>query len=317
MIGQTNNNVIIKGIVNKIEIFEEKTKKMPARDMIRGIIFILVEQEYEGAREVSEVPFKFIMCKHKVVNGKIGDQNKNWDSFYNIIKSIKSVAMADNPADASYVTITGARVAENSYYNVRAQRLFENWDLSGNFINVGRIPDEKVDQATFQINMMVKTTYPEVNKAEEETGRLIVEGIIGTFSGDVQKLKFVVENSKAIAAITNSWDEQTMVKAAGRIRFTSIEVARTNQNEDSEDGFGEDDIPNTYTQTRKELVITTGGLLSEEHSDYMDSDDVFKALQLRKARMDSMELDAQSAPAPAQANTTGRNDSSKASLDDF
>jgi hypothetical protein len=147
--------------------------------------------------------------------------------------------------------------------------------------------------ARFKVTMVIGEKSYEI-KDGEETGRLIIKGVIPQWGGKVDVIPFFAYNEGVIDAVSNYWNEGDTVKATGKLNFTS----ETKEVEVKVD-FGEPSVE-TRTYSISELVITGGSSTPLEGEFAINYDDVKTALEERKARL------AESKDKAANRGTAGK-----------
>lgn len=219
---------------------------------------IRVEQSYgpEGARkeEVSEIPVKFMAMKFK----KDGTSNPIYEQigeFVNL-RTAKQVGLAA----ASRVRVGGAKNANLRENLFAASRDPENvrsvWEINATYMDECRASEDSLSKnancATFSVLATIGSIANEVNSEGEETGRLRMTAGIVQYGRKIDLFTFFVENPSAVDYISRNYQVNDTVHLMGRIRMTS-EVEEIV----SQDSWGED-IPQTSTKKKTELIVTKG-----------------------------------------------------------
>ena len=109
-------------------------------------------------------------------------------------------------------------------------------------------------------------------------------------------LEFVVEERDSVEFIERNWNINDTVTVKGRIRITSVEEKSSGSNS----SWGED-IPETTTRSVRELIITKGDDTGKDEDFAYDPVEIKKAFNVRKAKIEQMQLDAKSKPAATTA----------------
>lgn len=285
MKNESINEFKIVGILNEIEI-KEGTSKKTNDQWISCEASVRVDQDINGRTEENIVPVKLFASRHK----KDGGNNANFDRIKEYGEKLIALGSVEPGQEdkASKVTIT-ASIKENSFAG-RDGRIVNSWQLSSNFINSQRRDDE--EGATFLVTGVVMKKIPETDRSGEETGRLLVKLCLIGWGGTANVIDFYAEGSAA-DHIDRNWEQGDTVKAAGVIAMTSRTVKV-----EEEVGFGEP-IVHTRTESRRELIITSGSGagLSEDKS--YDADDIKVSLEKRKAYLASLE---EQKPTPKKSN---------------
>ena len=176
----------------------------------------------------------------------------------------------------------------NEYY--KNDKLISFPRISSSFFTKIKKEDCK-PEASFEITFMVGSRKEEMNKDEEPTGRLIVNGAIVQYGGKVDVMPFYVESEKAKEGVSN-WDDGDTVTVRGKLNFSSRTETVVRKME-----FGDDD---EYERTISvsELIITGGSAaLGEDDENKLDPAEMTKGLAERTARLNALK----EAPAATKA----------------
>lgn len=248
---------------------------------------VRVTQQVNGVEETSEIPVSIFASKF-TSTGKPHPGYKNIQDMKNW-KTVQDYG----EAEATMVRMSNATVRENNYVS-RTKQLINGWQLNTSFINEGG----KNEIATFNIDIYIMDMHSEVNRDGEETGRLIIRGAIVQYGGTLDIIDFVVEGADQVSYIERNWEINTTVNVGGRIRFTSQEEKKSA----SEGSWGEE-LPETSTRMIRELVITRGSDAPFEEEFAYDPQEIRKGFNIRKAKLEQMQIDASKAPAQKSAAT--------------
>lgn len=280
------NEVTIEGILSEVNLTTAVDKN--GKDVIRGEYKIKTSNTIDGKVYTVEIPVRVYQTKIT----KNGNPNPAYDNAMRIMNDFVSVA-AGGEDKADYIRISNSgQLSENSFYSNTTGQLISGAAIRASFAN--KISKSDVQPgARFKNVIVIGKITEEVNKDGEETGRLIIKGVLPQWGGKADVLNFVVESEKAIANVRSNWEEGNTVLVGGYINFTSV----TTEIKD-EDTFGEV-APTQRTRTIRELIITGGHAapLTEEEGAY-DNADVSEALKERQA---SLEEKKTSTPAPTPA----------------
>lgn len=168
-------------------------------------------------------------------------------------------------------------IVENMWYDQKTGQVRSGFQIACNFLNQKRDSDK--EKASFELSGIILGTKPELDKNEEETGRLIINfGLVG-YDGRIDVIDLIA-NDTARAHIESNWEKGDTVNVVGVINVTQKTVTWT-----EEQGFGEP-IERTRTESRRELIITGGSAGGLEESLSYDADDVKASLAERKNRME-------------------------------
>lgn len=277
---QSTNECEICGILNELSVKEGTTKD--GREYISGVAKIRVDQEIDGEVVENIIPINMFSMKFKAN----GDAN----IFYERIKEYPSLFKAaidvEDIAQASRVTTSGryTTISENAWVDKSTQQIRAcGFRINSNALNNAKPTED--DRAKFKVTGVVIKTRPELDRNDEETGRLKVNiGIVG-YKGKLDVVEMVATDSRR-SHIENNWNEGDTVTVAGLINMTYKVIEY-----EEELGFGEP-IINTRTESRHELFITGGSGEGLDDAVSYDNDDVKVALAERKARHEEMKKKA-------------------------
>lgn len=287
------NTFTITGLVSEINFREGMNKNnKPYRS---GTVIVRVDQTYGGKSEISEIPVNMFANKFK----KDGTANKCYDQMAQIQNNYRSIAQAGLDG-ATRITFTGitSKIQENMFVSPsNPETVLSNWRLSSMFANPARGAG---DCATFCMEIFIMKMERELNTEGEETGRLKLVGMYvgnrGTGSNaEGNVFTFYVEEPGTIDYIERNWNENDTVQVVGRIRYCSEEVQYH-----SENSWGED-IPQTSTRNKHELIITKGSDFPMEDDMAYDPEDIKALYADRSARREQLVVDAKNKAKAATA----------------
>ena len=283
MLRQALNNVNIIGILSEIDLdYGSINKNGRQVETIGGTIKVKVVQ---NGTEL-EVPIHMFATKQK----NNGDPNPAFASIEEVMKKYISIAAAGGETGADRVRINGARIQMNEYYS-RDGRLVSFPRITASFVNHYTRSDF-APTTSFEIEMAIASKYMEVVNGEE-TGRMIVKGIVPMYGGKVDVIDFVCANANVANSVDTYWNVGDTVKARGRLNFSvKTEIIKEDQ------GFGEP-IEKTRTTNVSELVIIGGSEAPYEDDLAFAKSDVDAALAERKNRLEILKNKAEAKPAPA------------------
>ncbi len=272
---KSENTVYVSGTVRDIDIVEGTTKD--GRGYVRGTVNVLVNQTIDEEKLESVVPIKMFTMRKK----KDGTLN----SFYDTIVGYREKLIALSSCDeedidkASKVTIGRGQLKENTYFDTNSNQLRTSWSIDSSFINTKRTGDK--EGATFELTGVVAKMKAE-ERGGEETGRLLVNLVLGCYNGTVDVVELVAKDSKK-DFIEQNWNEGDTVKVVGNV-ITSFEEKIIKEDL----GFGEP-IERKKTTSRRELLITGGSATGFDEDKAYDMDTVTVALKERVARNKELE----------------------------
>ena len=257
-----NNVVNIVGLLNEIDV-EEREKD--GRKYLTGNIKIETDDNNIVAINV----FSFEKTKKNTVNPS-----------YTQIKSVcdKGVSMAAVNGDTSKATkvrASGCRLEENMFVSRFNSQIISNTRITGSFFTLNS-PEEP--KAKFNCGIYILAIKEETNNDGEETGRLIIEGLIEQYNR-WDKISFIAENKQAVDYIHANWSVGDSVSISGKIVDKTITQKITNE---SAGGFGEPE-EEIRTYHRIEYIITSGGEPKEDEFAY-DKNTVKEGIADRERR---------------------------------
>jgi hypothetical protein len=284
------NNVTIVGKLVDVVMRNGVTNNM---DWQSATMNIQVTQTYGGREETSIVPVSMFANKYT----KDNKPNPGWTQINDLqnYPSVQSVGLAD----AVTLRITKANLRENNYVSKTTGQLINMWQLNTSFVNT---TNNTPNTASFVIDIYIMSIDDELDRDGEPTGRLKIQGGIVQYGGTLDVLNFVVENPDSVNFIRANWEVNDTVTVKGRIRVTTAEEKKT-----SSSSWGED-VPETSVRTIRELVITTGDDCGKDEEFAYSPEDIKKIYQVRKARLEQMQLDSQNKVKSTSTNSAATAD---------
>lgn len=285
IMNQSNNKVNVVGKLLDAVVVDGKLED--GRQYKRANLTIRVTQTYGGREETSEIPVSMFAAQ-KTLQNKL-------NPGYTQIAAIEELKTAQNFGidNADTVRISGANLRENNFVSRTSGQLINGWQINSSFLNRGGASDV----ASFIIDIYILDMHPEVNRDEQETGRLIIRGGIVQYQGRLDIVDFIVENPDTVDYIERNWNIDDTVEVKGRIRITTKE----DKPKATESSWGED-IPETTTRTVRELIITKGSDDPYEEEFAYSKTDIKKAFNVRKAMIEQLQLDAKKGSTPKAAS---------------
>lgn len=282
---QSVNNVTIEGIVSEINIrdIDKGDKKYVA-----GEVIVKVPMK---DNTFSMVPVSFISADKK----KDGNPNQNYARLQNL-KNFNSIAATGDEATATKVQIRGANLQENLFLPQGAQDVISTVRINSNFFTKITNDANYNPEASFTVTAYIAKMEDEIRN-EEETGRLIVTGVLVGYADKAEIVRFIAEEKANIDFIRSHWNEGDTVRIGGDIRYTEEVVER-----EEEVGFGEAET-RRFTRRTREFVIKRGSAAGLDDEESFDKDEIMNSLKERKARMDAIKNAPKQAPKPAPTTT--------------
>lgn len=258
----------------------------------RATLTVRVTQTYGGREETSEVPVSMFAAQYT-------RENKP-NPGYKQIQELKEMKTAQNVGidNADNVRITGANLRENNFISRNSGQLINGWQIGTSFVNAGGT----MDTASFIIDIYIIDMHSETDQEGIDTGRLVIKGGIVQYQGKLDVIEFIVENPDTVDYIERNWNIDDTVEVRGRIRVTAIEE----KSHATESSWGED-VPEPSTRTVRELIITKGSDEPKEEDLAYSKADIRKALNVRKALIEQLQIDAKKGNAPKAAKSTTSN----------
>lgn len=282
---QSVNNVTIEGIVSEINIrdIDKGDKKYVA-----GEVIVKVPMK---DNTFSMVPVSFISADKK----KDGNPNQNYARLQNL-KNFNSIAATGDEATATKVQIRGANLQENLFLPQGAQDVISTVRINSNFFTKITNDANYNPEASFTVTVYIAKMEDEIRN-EEETGRLIVTGVLVGYADKAEIVRFIAEEKANIDFIRSHWNEGDTVRIGGDIRYTEEVVER-----EEEVGFGEAET-RRFTRRTREFTIKRGSAAGLDDEESFDKDEIMNSLKERKARMDAIKNAPKQAPKPAPTTT--------------
>lgn len=272
---QSTNSVIINGILKELNIEEKQTAD--GRGYVTGSALIKVEQEYNGVVMDNEIPVRMFSMRLK----SDGNPNAVYDGIVKMKEDFISLAAAENPSQASRVSITSGQLQENMWIDkTTGQPRVKEFQISSNFMRKGKMED--ADVARFELSGVVGNITDEVDKEGNETGRVVLELIVVGYAGKTDVLKLYTGKPEAANHIRTNWEKGDTVTLTGIVNMTyKVETKMVEQ------AFG-DPIERRTTVSKKELIITGGCASGLDEDCSYDTDGIKIALNERQGRIDKL-----------------------------
>lgn len=210
---QATSKLSVEGILAESTL-EEVTKD--GKTSIRGNVVIQTTPENQITVNV------FI---NKLTNA--GTENKAYKGIETVMNNYKSIAEVGID-EATKVRITGGQVEPNTYYDNQGME-HSNVRYRSNFFSSLKATEELEPKADFEIEMYINSIVPEI-KDEEETGRVIVNGIVPLYSG-CEVIKLIATNEEIdglnwAEAISDSYEPGQTGRFYGKIVNEKIPVVK-------------------------------------------------------------------------------------------
>lgn len=278
---QAQNKVNLVGKVLDISFGEGKTKD--GRDYGRATVTLRVNQTYGGREEISEIPVSFFAMQFTSTHKP--------NPAYATIQQLKRIKTAQNDGidEAAILHCTGASLRENNFV-AKSGQFISGFQVDASFANEVSM----AEVAAFVMDIFIMDMHPEADREDDPTGRLVIKGGVVQYGGRLDVLEFIVEEPNSVDYIERNWEINDTVTIKGRIRVTAVEEKNSGTNS----SWGED-VPETTTRTVRELIITKGDDQGKDEEFAYDPVEIKKAFNVRKAKIEQMQLDAQQKSKPA------------------
>lgn len=269
------NIVHIEGVLSEIDlkygVMRRDTGEMKT---ISGEIKVRVDTEINHEEISLEIPVRMFAQQYT----KSGKPNPVYEHVEKIMTEYTSIA-ASNIDVADRVRITRGEIRMQEYYN-RNGALVSYPSVSASFVT--KIPrDDCKPTAGFTLTFMILNKKPEVDKDGVETGRVVVNGLVPQWDGSAAVVPLIAANPGVVDAISNLWNDNDTVSAAGTLNFSSKSVTSENKVD-----FGTATV-STRTVSVSELLID-GGTAAFDGALAISEDDAREGLTKRKERLEKL-----------------------------
>lgn len=294
-IPEADNSIEIEGVL--LEKDMEYTE-VRGKEAIRGKLSIRTDENSVHTVEV----FSYL----KTIDSKTKQERDNGigKGLVTVKDTFKAVADEGVGEDnADKVRVDMGSIRKNEYYGRDGQLKSYN-QYSAQFINRVKAGEEYDPRAKFGIETYIQNVIPEI-RGDEETGRLIINGLVPLYGGKIVPIDFVVENEKAVAYIEQNYEVGNTVKIFGRI-VNTIQTVKTVE----EVAFG-DDVETIKEYTVRELLVTGGTPPYDEENPH-----AYTTEQIQKALVER-ETELAEKKAKAQSKSSNKSSSSKSGAEGF
>ena len=268
------NEVFIEGIL-KEKTLELATIDVQGKkaDVIRGELVISDKENSEHRVRV----FANKLTKEGKENSVYKGLKTVMDEYVSVAEALK---LGQTAEAADKVRITKGKIGLNEYYTPNGElRSFPI--VTTNFVN--RVKDGTYNpKAEFSLEIYFDNILPEI-KDDEETGRLIVKGIVPVYGGEVIPLTFIVADEDAVNYIQTNYEKGKTGKVWGEL-VNTVEITKI-----VEQGFGKAK-EKIVTKIINELVITGGeeDQYNEDDERSYSTDLIKKAMAERDIKLDEL-----------------------------
>lgn len=256
-------------------------------EQIKGSISIRT-----GEHEVHQVRLQ----SKKFTNA--GKENSLYKGYQTINSEFISVAdVANNPELVPTQVRVNGKVTTNEYYG-QDGKLKQYQQIEGKFVNRLTDKDDATPRATFEVEVFVSKTRPEMDKDGEETGRAIVESFIPTYSGIVPyNFKVIAEGADFF---TSEVQKGQTIKLYGQI---------TNKREETvkyiEAAFGDPIEEKSVSYTTESLILNAALPYDEDSVKAFKAEQVNERLVKREVYLEQQKNKGQQQAQPPMASFGG------------
>ena len=271
------NEVAIEGILSEVKLQEGQDKN--GNPAIFGEYKIRTSNTIDGIEYNVEIPVR--VYQSKITKNK--KDNPAYAAAEKIMKDYVSIAAGGvEKATAVRLPEKSTSLQENFFMSKTTKQMVFGSGIRASFINEINKAD-MTPGASFKAIVVIGELTDEVTPDGEETGRLILKGVLPQWGGRVDVIDFIVANRRIADHVRNNWQKGDTVLIGGRINFTSV-VESAPQ---SENTFGEV-MSSSKTKSIREYIITGGHEepLTEEEGAYA-MEDIAEALQERQSRIET------------------------------
>lgn len=177
-----------------------------------------------------------------------GEKNGLYERLVKVIDypSARTVGLGAAPK----ITISNARVEDNSFYSERDARIVNNWRISGAFMRLAANDAKNINE--FEVEGVIASIKEVTGRDGEPTDTYQLKLFNVGFGEKVNELTFTFDDPAAIKYINENYGVGDKVTLCGQIIYEQVE--RTIE---KELGFGEP-VKQTFTNTVRLLKITAG-----------------------------------------------------------
>lgn len=288
---ESTNEVQVVGYLQEVDLTDGTDKN--GKPYVRGKVIIRVSQSYSGRTEESEIPVSIYASQYTNKGGV--------NPAYQNIKQLegwKRITVDGDDADRVQFSGNSARIREYAFIPEGRTDPVSNWQIGASFFQ--KVTGEMDSRAVFKNQIYIRSIENEVRN-DEETGRLVVKGILVTYGGAANVITYYVEDKRAIDYISNNYREGDTVTVGGRVRC-SAEVRSVTPRE--AEGFG-DEVDTGVSRVVSELIITTGSPAGSDENPF-DEDAIREAMGARQQRIQESAANRKNAASTSNRATTNR-----------
>lgn len=294
---QVTNKVTIEGYLreNNLELVRDKT----GDEVVRGSLVIAID-------DVKSCRVQFYANKYKALRAgeTTRQENKNYAKLLELLPG-NTVSIASLMKDSTNMDFDTAKLSATKVWAFASLQEYLRKDDKGEVVSSATIrgisagvkaenDKHPLDpHATFEVEMYIEAKRAEM-KDGEETGRLILVGLIPEYNDSVSRIEFLTERGDATDYIEENYEVGQTVKVYGNVINTFVRIEK----ETVGGTFGrtlEPQYETKFTQER-EIFGGTASPLDEDNELGLKKVDIKKALAIRQQMIDELP-DRDGAPA--------------------
>ena len=276
------NEVVIEGLLSEVKLQEGTDSN--GNPAIYGEYRIRTTNKFNDRTYPVEIPIR--VYQSKITKNK--KDNPAYATAMKLMKDYVSIAAGgEEKATAIRLPEKSTSLQENFFMSKTTKQMVYGSQIRASFANEINKADLNPG-ARFKVTMVIGEKTYEI-KDGEETGRLIIKGIIPQWGGRADVIDFIVENRRVVDHIEKNWEKGDTVLVGGYINFTSVVETQA----DDSNTFGEV-MKTQSTRSIREYIITGGheDPLTDEEGAY-DATDIATALQERQKRIEETKAKAE------------------------
>lgn len=232
---QMLNKVTLQGTLmdNTLEIKVDKNN----RKYLSGELEIMVDNDYV-------IPVSVFSYEMKTS----GEKNGMYDRLIKVLdyQSARTVGIQKAPK----ISITNARLEDNSFYSERDNRIVNNWRVGASFIRLAST--DASNQNSFEIQGVISSIKEVLDREGNSIDAYDLKLLNVGYGNKVNEFTFRYDDKAAIEYINDNYNIGDLVTICGQIIYEQQERVI-----EKELGFGEP-IKQTFTNTIRLLKITAG-----------------------------------------------------------
>lgn len=232
---QMDNRVTLQGTLIDNHIAIKVDSK--GRRYLSGAVEVQVDNEYVIPVDTFAYEFK-----------SNGEKNSLYERIAKTIDwpTVKTVGKDRAPK----ITITNARIEDNSFWSDKDSKVVNNWRISGAFFKTGASDAKNINE--FEVEGVISSIKEIIDKSGESTNQYQIKLYNVGFGEKVNEITLVYDDPAAIKYINDNYNIGDKVTLCGQIVYDKVDRVV-----EKELGFGEP-VKTTFTNTVRSLKITAG-----------------------------------------------------------